>query len=151
MATDVNFVILVTCENPPAEDLVPGRDPAARAPSPYLRQLSSKMTIPSHCIHLMDCIGQGEVYIWMWGVCVISLCTPLHIGKREVGAYANMSRGWIEHATWDSVAYRITTRNDCLLSMSICFGSLQVNMLHIAACCRWIWCGVPSLLEWVEE
>ena len=59
----MDFVISVTRENPPAEGVVPGRGPPVRAPSPYLRQISSKMIIPSDCIHLMDCIGQGEVCI----------------------------------------------------------------------------------------
>lgn len=67
----MDFVISVTCENPPAEGVVPGRAPPVRASSPYLRQISSKMIIPSNCIHLMDCIGQGEVCIWVWGACLL--------------------------------------------------------------------------------
>ena len=34
---------------------------AAKVPSGYLRRMSGKMIIPSHCIRLMDCVGQGEI------------------------------------------------------------------------------------------
>ena len=36
---------------------------AAKVPSGYLRRMSGKMMIPSHCIRLMDCVGQGEVCV----------------------------------------------------------------------------------------
>lgn len=36
---------------------------AAKVPSGYLRRMSGKMIISSHCIRLMDCVGQGEICV----------------------------------------------------------------------------------------
>ena len=39
------------------------KDSASRVPSAYLRQMSGKMMIPSHCIRLMDCVGEGKACV----------------------------------------------------------------------------------------
>lgn len=46
----------------PGNSLASSKDPVTRVPSNYFHQMSRNMIIPSHCIRLMDCVGQGRVY-----------------------------------------------------------------------------------------
>ena len=59
-----------------------GRNPTKTVPSTYFRRMSGRMLIPSHCIHLMDCIGQGQVYVC---VCLCVCVYGVLIWGRESG------------------------------------------------------------------
>ena len=73
----------IAVDIPPGDGLAPGRSPAARVTSMYLRQMSGKMIIPSRCIRLVDCVGQGEDVL---GVCSLSHSSAKHTkGYTSVG------------------------------------------------------------------
>ena len=73
----------IAVDIPPGDGLVPGRSPLARVTSTYLRKMSGKMIIPSRCIRLVDCVGQGEDVL---GVCSLSHSSAKHTkGYTSVG------------------------------------------------------------------
>ena len=189
----------------PGNSLGSGKDPITRVPSNYLHQMSQKMIIPSHCIRLMDCVGQGEVYVQVWGapssfnilstsethnkveVCFLPItmdyCQSWYSPKAYLAMptmnvnckdqpYPKMHNNEVHKLKKTQqlivVLYHVWTYSDnwafCLLrSFLACFFLMFVvfsaifasehfsNNSFIAAdsTCRWIWCGVPCLSEWL--
>lgn len=62
---------------PPGNGLASGKDQLTGVPSNYLQQMSENMIIPSRCIRLMDCVGQGEVYVHVWSASFLFVIVSL--------------------------------------------------------------------------